>query len=217
MGSRPDPAFSFGSNLITPAAPVLKSAPVVCGMPRPGWESVSCTYNIIYNIRLAFPATLATLGRMQPEPLSPCRSVRWRLAACAISLPRCSIRLAGKPSRQQHRQPQPHPWPGQTMNASNPQPPPERHLLAVSPFVPFQQFQNRVTKRDKRCQKVPESDIRSFHLFQCSAGKWSESGPGILTRFLHGRDGALRRPLSGASPSSAGQLPTSAPDGTRKF
>jgi hypothetical protein len=44
------------------------------------------------------------------------------------------------------------------------------------------------------------------------------TSPGrILTLFLNGGDGALRRPLSGASPSFAGQLPPSAPGGTRKF
>ncbi len=30
----------------------------------------------------------------------------------------------------------------------------------MSPFVPFLHFQNRVTKRDKSCQKVPKSVIR---------------------------------------------------------
>ena len=155
MGSRPDPAFSFGSNLVTPAAPVLKSAPGAGGMPLPGWGNVKCTEKLIYNIRLAFPAALATLGHMQPEPLPPFRSVRWRLAACAI-------RPAGKPSRQQPRQRQPHRWPGQATNASNPQPPPERHLLAVSPFVTFLHFQNRVTKRDKTCQNVPKGAMRLF-------------------------------------------------------
>ena len=97
---------------------------------------------------------------MQPESLPPFRSVRRRLAACAISLPGCSTRPAGKPSRQQPRQSQPHPWSGQATNASSPQPPPERHLRAVSPFVTFLHFQNRVTKRDKSCQKVPKSVIR---------------------------------------------------------
>ena len=100
--------------------------------------------------------------RLSGLPFGPVRPTLGRLTACAISLPRCSIRSAVKPSRQKHRQTQPHPWPGQTMNVSNPQPLPELHLLAVSPFVPFQHFQNRVTKRDKTCQKVPESDIRSF-------------------------------------------------------
>ncbi len=100
-----------------------------------------------------------------------------------------------------------HPAPGQSMNVSSPQQYPELHRLAMSPFVPFWHFQNRVTKRDKTCQNVPKSDMRSFQQFQFSAGKGSELGSDILTRFLQGRDGALRRPLSGASPSSAGQLP----------
>ena len=174
MGSRPDTAFFFGSNHVTPAAPVLKSAPGAGVMPLLGCASACCINKRRYNIRLAFPAALATLGFMLSEPLLTSRSARWRLTACAISLPLCSIRPAVKPWRQKHRQPQTHPWPGQTMNASNPQPPPELHLLAVSPFVHFWHFQNRVTKRDKRCQKVPESVIRSSLVI--SGNLWSSPG-----------------------------------------
>ncbi len=126
---------------------------------------------------------------MQPEPLSLFRSVRRRLAACAISLPGCSTRPAGKPSRQQPRQSQPHPWSGQATNASSPQPPPERHLRAVSPFVTFLHFQNRVTKRDKSCQKVPKSVIRLLR----------NDGSGHFCR--------------GVSPSSGLRLPSLPPGG----
>lgn len=57
------------------------------------------------------------------------------------------------------------------MNVTRPQPAPHRHRPAVTPFVPFQPFQIRVTKRDQRCQKVPAGELRPFHSeVRCSAG-----------------------------------------------
>ena len=137
---------------------------------------------------------------MLPEPLPTSRSARWRLTACAI-------RPAVKPSRQKHRQPQPHPWPGQTMNASNPPPPPELHLLAVSSFVHFWHFQNWVTKRDKSCQKVPESDIRSSlvifgHLWSSPGAPMPSGGRNARQRGLDGTGG----PLAGVRPAHTGKL-----------
>ena len=131
------------------------------------------------------------MNPMLPEPLPASRSARWRLNACAIS-------LAVKPWRQIHRQPQPHTRLGKTMKASNPQPLPELNLLVVSPFVPFLHFQNRVTKRDNRCQKVPESDIRSSlvtsgHLPGCPC---RQRGVNARQGGLDGADGTWRSPFA---------------------
>ena len=69
----------------------------------------------------------------------------------------CGENLAPK-----HHQPQ-HNRLEQAMKDDNPQAHTEHQGQAMIPFVQNRPFQNRVSKRDKKYQKVTKSPIRPFH------------------------------------------------------
>ena len=101
-----------------------------------------------------------------------------RITAGAISSRRCAIRSAMNTWPQNALNPR-HTRLEPAMKDFNPQAHTEHPRLAMIPFVQNRPFQNRVSKRHKKYQKVAKSPIRPFH---------RPGSLGFLADFLSGPD-----------------------------